>query len=72
MVLDQQTEHASQFAAIQPIAGKIGCSGDMLRTLVRQAKRDDGVQPAPTSAERERIKALERENRERQGVRRPH
>ena len=51
MVLDHQGEHASQYAAIQSIAQKIGCSGETLRNWVRQAERD-------------RNKALERENRE--------
>ena len=46
------------------IAEKIGCSGETLRHWVRQAERDQGVRPGPTTDERERIKALERENRE--------
>ena len=64
MVLDHQGEHGSQWAAIQSIAAKIGCSGETLRNWVRQAERDQGVRGRPTSEERERIKALERENRE--------
>ena len=64
MVLDQQGEHASQWAAINSIAAKIGCSGETLRKWGRQAERDGGQRPGPTSAERERIRALERENRE--------
>src|SRR5215217_4474607 len=64
MVLDHQGEHASQWAAIRSIAEKIGCSGETLRNWVRQAERDQGVRPGPTTDERERIKALERENRE--------
>ena len=64
MVLDHQGEHASQWAAIHSIAEKIGCSGETLRHWVRRAERDQGVRPGPTTAERERIKALERENRE--------
>ncbi|KOX43576.1 transposase [Streptomyces purpurogeneiscleroticus] len=50
--------------AIRSIAAKIGCSGETLRKWVRQAERDRGVRPGPTTDERERIKALERENRE--------
>jgi|SRR5580700_3058705 transposase len=61
MVLDHQAEHAS---AIHSIAEKIGCSVETLRHWVRQAERDQGVRPGPTTDERERIKALERENRE--------
>jgi transposase len=64
MVLDHQSEHASQWSAIHPIAEKIGCSGETLRHWVRQAERDQGVRPGATTDERERIKALERENRE--------
>ena len=64
MVLEHRGEHASQWAAIMSIAAKIGCSGETLRHWVRQAERDQGVRPGPTTDERERIKALERENRE--------
>src|ERR1700736_108964 len=65
MVLDHQSEHASQWSAIHSIAEKIGCSGETLRHWVRQAERDQGVRPGPTTDERERIKALERENGDR-------
>ena len=64
MVLDHQGEHASQYAAIQSIAQKIGCSGETLRNCVRQAERDQGLRTGPSTDERDRIKALERENRE--------
>jgi transposase len=64
MVLDHQGEHASRWAAINSIAAKIGCSGETLRNWIRQSERDKGARGAPTSEERERIKALERENRE--------
>ena len=64
MVFDHQGEHASQSAAISSIAAKIGCSGETLRNWVRQAERDRGLRAGPTTDERERIKALERENRE--------
>ena len=64
MVQDHRGEHASQWAAIHSIASKIGCSGETLRNWVRQAERDHGVRGGPTTDERERIKALERENRE--------
>jgi transposase len=62
--MDHQGEHASQYAAIRSIAAKIGCSGETLRNWVRQVERDQGVRTGPTTEERERIKALERENRE--------
>jgi transposase len=64
MVLDHQGEHASQYAAIQSVAQKIGCSGETLRNWVRQAERDQGLRAGPSTDERDRIKALERENRE--------
>ncbi|WP_085985377.1 IS3 family transposase [Methylobacterium radiotolerans] len=64
MVFDHQGEHGSQYGAIRSIAAKIGCSGETLRNWVRQAERDQGQRPGPTTDERERIKALERENRE--------
>jgi transposase len=64
MVLDHQGEHASQYAAIRSIAQKIGYSGETLRNWVRQAERDQGLRAGSTPDERERIKALERENRE--------
>ena len=64
MVLDHGGDHASQWAAIGSIAGKIGCTAETLRKWVRQAERDGGQRPGPTTAERERTKELERENRE--------
>ena len=64
MVFEHQDEHASQYEAIRSIAQKIGCSGETLRHWVRQAERDQGLRAGPTTDDRERIKALERENRE--------
>jgi transposase len=64
MVLDHQGEHASQHAAIGSIAAKVGCSGETLRKWVRQAERDKGSRAGPTTDERERLRALEREVRE--------
>jgi transposase-like protein len=64
LVLEQQREHESQWAAINSIAGKIGCSGETLRKWVRQAERDTGKRDGLTSSERDRLKQLERENRE--------
>src|SRR5688572_28728408 len=63
MVLDHRTEHTSQWVAIASIAAKIGCTAQTL-SRVRQAERDQGKRPGATTDERERIKALERENRE--------
>ena len=64
MVFEQEREHATQWAAICSVAGKIGCSGETLRNWVRKIERDQGRRPGPTTAENDRIKALERENRE--------
>jgi transposase len=64
MVFEHQGEHASQWTAIHSIAQKIGCSAETLRHWVRQAERDQGLRAGPTTDERERIKALEREVRE--------
>src|SRR3978361_1705307 len=64
MVLEPRGGHAPAYAAIRSIAAKIGCSGETLRNWVRQAERDQGVRAGPTTDERERIKALEREGRE--------
>ena len=64
MVLEHQSEHESQWAAIGSIAAKIGCTSETLRKWVRQGERDKGRRPGLTSSERERLKALERENRE--------
>tara|TARA_B100002049_G_scaffold149678_1_gene111417 strand:+ start:352 stop:633 length:282 start_codon:yes stop_codon:yes gene_type:complete len=64
MVFDHQGEYASQWAAIGSIAGKFGCTGQTLCNWVRQAERDRGLRDGQTTEERERVKALERENRE--------
>ena len=64
MVLEHRGEHASEWAAISSIASKIGCTAETLRGWVRQAERDQGVRAGPTSEDRGRIKALEREVRE--------
>ena len=64
LVLEHQGEHESQWAAINSIAGKIGCTPETLRKWVRRAERDQGVRGGTTSSERERLKELERENRE--------
>jgi transposase len=64
MVLDHRVEHASGWATILSIAPKIGCNPETLRSWVRQAERDQGKRAGPTTDERDRIKALEREVRE--------
>ena len=64
LVFEHQGEYESQWAAMGSIAGKIGCTAETLRKWVRQAERDQGLRNGLTSSDRERLKALERENRE--------
>src|SRR5271166_5689884 len=64
MVFEHRSDHTSQWAAIMSIAAKIGCTAQTLSNWVRQAERDQGKKPGATTDERERLKALERENRE--------
>ena len=64
MVKDHAETHQSEWAAICSIAEKIGCSAETLRNWLRQAERDLGKRPGLTTSERERLKELERENRE--------
>ena len=63
MVFDAKDQYPSQWAAIESIAAKIGCTAETLRKWVRQGERDSGVRPGPTTAEQQRIKDLEREVR---------
>ena len=64
LLQQHQGDHASQWAAISSVAAKIGCTGETLRSWLRQSERDSGKRVGPTSDDRDRIKALERENRE--------
>src|SRR2546425_8764137 len=64
MVIAHRGEHASQWAAIVSIAAKIGCTAQTLNHWVKKADVDSGRKPGVTSDERERLKTLERENRE--------
>jgi transposase len=64
MVQEHPGEHVSQWAAISSIAAKIGCTAETLRLWVRQAERDQGNRGGLTTDERDRLKALDRENRE--------
>ena len=61
---EHRAEYASDNAAYRAIAPKLGCSPDSLRIWCQRAERDAGERPGLTSAERDRIKALEREVRE--------
>lgn len=64
MVREHGPEHPSQWAAMEAIAPKLGCTGETLRRWVRQAERDTGQRAGMTTDERQRVKELERENRE--------
>mgnify|MGYP000903409588 CR=1 FL=1 len=64
LVFEQQREHGSQWCAIKSIASKIGCTAETLRTWVRRVETDQGMQAGMSTSDRERLKELERENRE--------
>jgi transposase len=59
LVREQTPHHSSQWAAIGAIAPKLGCTPETLRRWVREAE-----EARPTPAEEDRLKVLERENRE--------
>ena len=64
MVLEHQGSYETQSAAVAAIAPKIGCIPETLRAWVRQAEKDSGARDGATSAERNKIKELEREVRQ--------
>ena len=64
LVHDHRADYPTEWAAIQSIASKIGCSGETLRMWMRQAERDTGQRPGPTTDDQARLRLLERENRE--------
>lgn len=64
LVFESREQYESQWAAIESIAGKIGCTAETLRRWVRQQERDTGQRAGATTAEQERVKALEREVKE--------
>ncbi len=64
MVFDHAEQYPSQWAAINSIAAKIGCTSETLRRWVREAEVDGGVRPGTTSAEVEELKTLRREVKE--------
>lgn len=61
---ENRGDYASDTAAYEAIAPKLGCSPDSLRIWCQQAERDAGQRAGPTSAEKDRIRELEREVRE--------
>ena len=64
MVFEHQGEYPSQWAAMESIAAKIGCTTETLRKWVRRSEIDQGRRAGTSTDERERLKALEREVRE--------
>jgi transposase len=64
MVFEHQHEYPSQWKAIESIAQKLDLNRETLRVWVRRAEVDKGRRPGVTTDERERIKQLERENKE--------
>jgi transposase len=64
MVFEAKDQYPSQWAAIESIAGKIGCTAETLRRWVRRVERDQGRREGLSTAEQDRVKALEREVRE--------
>jgi transposase len=64
MVLEHRGDYRSEWAALVSLAPKIGCKPETLRQWLRQSERDRGERAGVTTEERERIRSLERENRE--------
>ena len=59
MVLDHQSEHASQWEAIRVIASQFGCSAEALRKWVRRFEVDEGQRHGTTSDEKARVRVRE-------------
>ena len=64
MVLDHEGEHASRWSAVSSIAAKIGCSAHTLLEWVKTAEVDSGKRGGIPTDVADKLKALERENRE--------
>ena len=64
LVRESEASHASRWAALVSVSGKIGCTAETLRRWVQEAEVDDGVRPGVTTDMAARVKALEREIRE--------
>ena len=64
LVFEGREQYESQWAAIESIAGKIGCTSETLRRWVRQHERGTGQRPGLTTVDQDRVKALEREVKE--------
>jgi transposase len=64
MVFEHAHELSSQWATIQSIASRLGCTAETLRRWVRQSEIDQGTRDGTSTSDRERLKEQERENRE--------
>ena len=64
LVFDSEGQHGSRWQAIVSIAAKIGCSAQTLNEWMKKAEIDSGRRAGIPSEMAERMKALERENRE--------
>ncbi len=64
LVLEHREEYPSGWVAVTSIAQKFGCTAQTLQGWVRRAEIDGGVRPGTSTSDAERIKELERENRE--------
>ena len=64
MVLDHERDYASRWATLVSIAEKIGCVPSTLHEWVKKAEVDSGKRAGMPTEMAEKMKALERENRE--------
>jgi transposase-like protein len=64
LVLDTEGQHPSRWQAVVSIAAKIGCTPQTLLEWVKKAEIDSGRRVGVPSEMAEKMKALERENRE--------
>ena len=64
LVLDHEHEHSSRWAAIESVAAKIGCSAQTLNEWVKKTEINSGQRAGVPTDVAEKLKALERENRE--------
>jgi len=64
LVQEHRDEYRSLWAAVESIAPKIGCTPTTLLDWIKRSEIDGGARPGVTTEERERMKALEKENRE--------
>ncbi len=64
MVFEHEKDYESRWATLASISNKIGCTPETLRSWVKQTEVDTGRRDGLTKDDRERVKALERENKE--------